>query len=258
MVLLVCLAAAPAGAGPRVVSLDGCADQYVLGLVPAGDILALSGRSRLSDSFYRDRAAGVRQIRPEIESVLALRPDVVVRTWGGDLKLVKKLQQNNIKIININDISSYKDAEGELRRVGHELGRDETADAETLRFRAALADIRPVGLGRSVLYYTPGGFSAGPDTMVGDMLKRLDFRMETQDKGYFFLSPEVLLNLKPDVFALGFYEDRYAMRRVPGRNPEVAALIEASPHFTLPARAVACSGWFTAYDLDALSRKALK
>ncbi len=247
-----------ANAGPRVVSLDGCADQYVLGLVPAADILALSGRSRLPESFYRDRAAGIRQIRPDIEAVLALQPDVVVRTWGGDLKLIKKLKQNNIKVINISDINSYNDAEPELERVGHELGRDAEAAAEVSRFRTALADIRPLGLGRTVLYYTPGGFSAGPDTMVGDMLKRLDFRLESQDKGYFYLSPEVLLSLRPAVFALGFYEDRYAMRRVPGRNPEVATLIGATPHFTLPARAVACGGWFTAYDIEALSKTALK
>jgi iron complex transport system substrate-binding protein len=258
LVMLACAAAAPVWAAPRVISLDGCADQYVLGLVPTSDILALSGRSRLLESFYRDRAAGIRQIRPDIEDVLALRPDIVVRTWGGDLKLIKKLQQNNIKIINISDINSYNDAENELRRVGHELGRDDIAGGEASRFRAALADIRPLGLGRSVLYYTPGGFTAGPDTMVGDMLRHLDFRLESQDKGYHFLSPEVLLSLKPDVFALGFYEDRYAMRRVPGRNPEVAALIDASPHFTLPARAVACSGWFTAYDLETLSRNVLK
>jgi iron complex transport system substrate-binding protein len=245
-------------AGPRVVSLDGCADQYVLGLVPASDILAVSDRARLDDSFYRDRAAGIRRIKPSIEAVLALQPDIVVRTWGGDLKLIKKLEQNHIKILNINDISSYGDAEIELRRVGRELGRGEEAQAEAQRFNDALIDIRPMGLGRSVLYYTPGGFSAGPDTMVGDMLKRLDFRLESQDKGYFYLSPEVLLSLDPDVFALSFYDDRYAMRRVPGRNPEVAKLIEARPHFAFPARAIACPGWFTVYDLDALSKRALK
>lgn len=253
-----CVVAAPVCAGPRVVSLDSCADQYVLGLVPAADIAALSGRSRLPESFYRDRAVGVRQIRPDIEAVLALAPDIVVRTWGGDLKLIKKLQKNNIKIVNINNISSYNDAEGELERVGYELGREAQAGAEAARFRAALAAVRPVGLGRSVLYYTPGGFSAGPDTMVGDMLKRLDFRLESQDKGYFFLSPEVLLSLRPAVFALGFYEDRYAMRRVPGRNPEVAALIAATPHFSLPGRDIACGGWFTAYDLEALSKTILQ
>jgi iron complex transport system substrate-binding protein len=250
--------ALPAWSGPRVVSLDGCADQYVLGLVPAADIAALSGRSRLPESYYRDRAKGIRQIRPDIEAVLALRPDMVVRTWGGDLKLIERLKKNNIKIININEINSYSDAENELERVGHELGRDQEAASEAVRFRAAMADIRPVGLGRTVLYYTPGGFSAGPDTMVGDMLRHLDFRLESQDKGYFFLSPEVLLSLKPDIFALSYYEDRYAMRRTPGRNPEVAKLIAATAHFTFPSRLSACSGWFTAYDLEALSKAPLQ
>ncbi len=250
--------AGAAEAGPRVVSLDGCADQYVLGLVPSKDILAVSDRARLDDSFFRDRALNLRRLKPSLEAILALQPDIVVRTWGGDLKLIKKLEEMHIKVLNINDITSYGDAEAELRRVGRELGRSDEAQAEAQRFNDALIDIRPAGLGRSVLYYTPGGFSAGPDTMVGDMLKRLDFRLESQDKGYFYLSPEVLLSLDPDVFALAFYEDRFAMRRVPGRNPEVAKLIKARPHFALPARAIACSGWFTVYDINALSKTALK
>lgn len=249
--------ATPASAH-RVVSLDGCADQYVLGLVPRSDIAAVSMRARLADSYYRDRAEGVKQVRPTIESVLALSPDIVVRTWGGDARLMQMLEKHGVKVITVNDINNLDKAKDELLRVGHALDSDAVAAAEVTRFDAAMNDIRPIGIGRSVLYYTPSGFSAGPDTLVGDMLTRLDFRLETQDKGFFFLSPEILLSLKPDVFALAFYDDRYAMRRVPGRNPVIRKLIITTPHFTLPARALACSGWFIAYDLRALSRTTVK
>ncbi len=239
-------------------SLDGCADQYVLGLTPRADIAAVSTRARLADSYYRDRAEGIRRVRPAIETVLALEPDVVVRTWGGDVRLIEILKKNGIKIITINDINTLDKAKDELLRVGHELGQDSKAGDEAARFDVAMADIRPIGIGRSVLYYTPSGFSAGPDTLVGDMLTRLDFRLETQDKGFFPLSPEILVSLKPDVFALAFYDDPYAMRRVPGRSPVVQKMIAATSHFTLPARALSCSGWFIAYDLQALSRTTVK
>jgi iron complex transport system substrate-binding protein len=251
----------PAGlAGTRplkVVSLDGCADQYVLGLVPRDQILGLSDRARLPDSYFRERAAAVRRIPPRLETILALKPDVVVRTWGGDFNLIKALEKHHIRIININDITSYDQAKPELFRVAGELGQQAGAGIEAYRFDQAMAAIRPVGQGRTVLYYTPGGYSAGPDTMVGDMLQRLGFKLETQNKGFFYLSPEVLLSMKPDIFALAFYDDRYAMRRVPGRNPLVRAQIAASPNFTLPRQTVACSGWFTAYDLKELSQSSL-
>ncbi len=247
-----------AGARPlKVVSLDGCADQYVLGLVPRDQILALSDRARLPDSYFRERATTVRRIQPRLETILALNPDVVVRTWGGDLNLIKALEKHYIRIININEITNYDQAKPELFRVARELGQEAGAGIEAHRFDQAMAAIQPAGEGRTVLYYTPGGYSAGPDTMTGDMLQRLGFKLETQNKGFFYLSPEVLLSMKPDIFALAFYDDHYAMRRVPGRNPLVRAQIAATPNFTLPRQSVSCSGWFTAYDLKELSQSPL-
>lgn len=247
-----------AGTQPlKVISLDGCADQYVLGLVPRDQILALSDRARLPDSYFRERAATVRRIQPRLETILALNPDVVVRTWGGDLNLIKALEKHHIRIVNINDITNYDQAKPELFRVARELGQEAGAGIEARRFDQAMTAIQPAGAGRTVLYYTPGGYSAGPDTMIGDMLERLGFKLETQNKGFFYLSPEVLLSMKPDIFALAFYDDHYAMRRVPGRNPLVRAKIAASPNFTLPRQSVSCSGWFTAYDLSELSQSPL-
>lgn len=245
-------------AAPRVVSLDMCADQYVLGLVPRDQIAGLSMRAQLPESFFRDRAKGLRRVPAKSEAVLALAPDVVVRTWGGDRKLLDRLAKNGIKVTTINDLQNLDQAEGELLRIGVELGQPQAGQAEAQRFHAAMDAVRPIGLGRTVLYYTPGGYTAGPDTFTGDFLTRLSFRMESQTKGFYFLSPEVLLSLKPDVFALGFYEDAYAMRRVPGRHPLVRKAIEQTPHFTVPATAIACSAWHAAYDLQALSMTTIR
>ncbi len=239
---------------PKVVSLDNCADQYVLGLVPRDDILALSPRARLSDSAFRDRAEGVRRIQTRLESILALQPDIVVRTWGGDFKLIQALQAHHVQIVNIGDVKNYDEARTELLHVGGLLKQPAAAEIEAHRLTVALSETRDVGKGRRVLYYTPGGYTAGPDTMVGTMLTRLGFRLETQNKGEYFLSPEVLLSLKPDVFALAFYDDAYAMRRTPGRNPLVRHVIAQTPHFALPDDTIACAGWFTAYRLQTLSQ----
>jgi iron complex transport system substrate-binding protein len=244
--------------GPRIVSLDECADQYVLGLAPRADIIAVSDHAALSDSFFRDRSHGLLHVRPSLEAVLALRPTVVVRTWQGDARLLAALQKFGIKVININDINTYPDARNELLRVGHELDEDASARIEAHRFDLAYDDVRDIGHGRSVLYYTPSGYSVGSDTLTGDMVRRLGFHMATKDKGPFYVSPEVVLGMTPDVFALAFYDDPYAMRRVPGRNPLVRAKIAATPHFTIPARAMLCSAWFSIYDLRDLSLKEVR
>lgn len=226
-----------------------------MGLMPRDHVLALSNHATLPDSNFRDRAKGLPRVRPTLEALLSLHPDAVVRTWGGDAKLVQALQRYGIKVIAINDINSYAEARDELYRVAHDLNQDAGADIEAHRFDEALRTVVPFGRGRTVLYYTTFGYGAGPDTMVGDMLQKLGFRLETQDKGYSPLPPEVLLSLQPDAFALGFYDDRYGMNHVPGRQPLVRDYIARHRNFVLPQSLLSCSGWFTAYDLQALSQR---
>lgn len=240
---------------PKLVSLDECADQYVLGLVERDRVLALSDHARYADSYFRDRAQGIRRIKPRLESVLALHPDMVVRAWGGDLRLIQELQRRGIKVVDIDDVQSYAAARAQLFKVGAALDAEAGAQIAAHRFDEALSQVRNIGRGRTVIYYTPSGTSAGPDTLTGDMLKTLGFKLAVTRSGYFSISPESLIAMKPDVFALGYYDDRYAMRRVPGRQPLVRALIEKTPHFALPDAAMACGGWFSLYALRDLSQE---
>src|SRR5262249_10112326 len=76
------LAANPATSAPRrVVSTFLCTDEYVYRLVPRDHIAALSfeatDRSPVV-STIADAARGIRTIRPSAETVLTLKPDLVV------------------------------------------------------------------------------------------------------------------------------------------------------------------------------------
>ncbi len=241
-------------AAPRVVSLDLCADQYVLGLMPADRIAAVSNSAAEPESYYADRARSFARVRPTLESVLALHPDAVVRTWGGDPKVLEALQKHGISIININDVETFPQAKDELLRVGHLLGQDVQATTEARSMMVSLSGVRPIGKDKTILYYTPSGYSAGPDTFIGAMLQTLGYRLETADHGFFYLSPEVLLATKPDVFALGFYDDAFQSRRAPGRSALIRGYIAERPHIDLAGRMIACNGWYDAYDLEALSQ----
>ena len=78
-------------------SLDQCADQYVLALAPRGDIVGLSTRARNADSYLRAEAAGLPQRRATREAILAARPTVVVRYWGGDARLLADLRRRGVQ-----------------------------------------------------------------------------------------------------------------------------------------------------------------
>ena len=67
----------------RIVSLDYCADQYVLRFADREDIVALSPNAGKRFSYLRAESKGIPQVRPRTADVLALAPDLVVRSFGG-------------------------------------------------------------------------------------------------------------------------------------------------------------------------------
>ena len=67
----------------RIVSLDFCADQYVLKFADREQILAVSPDAVRGFSYMRDTAIGIPSVRPIAEDVLILKPDLIIRSYGG-------------------------------------------------------------------------------------------------------------------------------------------------------------------------------
>lgn len=242
----------------RIVSLDMCADQYALGLMQADQILALSNRAGLNESYFRARVGKIKRAKSSLETILILKPDAVLRTWGGDFHLVSQLKKHGIKIIQINDVEGIDQAKGELMRVGGALNVLPIAKAEARRFDEAYHNIAKQGAQfrlkktQTILYYTPSGFSAGKKTWIGQWLSLLGYNVLSNQDDYYYLPPELFLSIKPDVYALGFYSDRYSMRRVGGRHPSVRQKIEGSKTLNLPDHLLSCNAWYSAYEFDKL------
>ena len=113
-IALALLAAGEAQARPlRVMSLDQCADQYVLALAPKAD-LALSPRADDPDSWLRTEAEGRRRIRPTLEAAVGFQPDVVVRYWGGEPRLLAALEARGVKVLTIADAADFVKVSGGL------------------------------------------------------------------------------------------------------------------------------------------------
>ena len=228
----------------RVVSLDMCADQYAAALLPKRAILAVSMQSQLPESFFSKQLKGVRRSKGNLETLLYLKPDAVLRTWGGDAKLIKILKDNGIKIININDVSNLSDAKYEFIRVANQLQASQLIISEINLLHKSLDRARHIGKNRSILYYTPSGYSAGHDTWVGALLNSMGFRLIGSGTGYYPLSPEYFISLRPDVYGLGFYSDRFGATHTPGRLGIIKDRLKQKPNINLSGAALACSAWY--------------
>src|SRR5271169_4039803 len=129
-------------AGPRVYSLDQCADQYVLALSPRADIVGLSTRARNLDAYLRDAARGLPMRRATTESALAARPDLVVREWGGDERLAEALRRRGIAVVKIDDATDFAGVRANVRKVALALGQAPAGEALIGRMDGELAAAR--------------------------------------------------------------------------------------------------------------------
>jgi iron complex transport system substrate-binding protein len=242
------LIAAPAAAGPRVYSLDQCADQYVLALVPRGDVAGLSYRADDADSYLRDQARGLPKGRIGLEPILASRAQVVVRYWGGDPLLLRALERRGVRVARIDDAQDFDGVRANMRAVARALGQEAKGEALVRRMDAQLAQARGAGRGRSALYLTSGGFTAGPDTLVGAMLAAAGFNNVAGRMSFEPIALEKMVLSPPSALVLGFFDhsalatQRWAM----GRHRIAQKLIREHALTSLPASILACPAWFAA------------
>src|SRR5580658_4688423 len=104
-----------ANASPRVVSLDQCADQYVLALAPRDEIVALSKRALNDDSYLRILAARLPERRATLEAILGERASLAVTDWGGDLSLPAALARRGVTVVRIDEASNFPAVRANVR-----------------------------------------------------------------------------------------------------------------------------------------------
>lgn len=247
MATLAWLAAGPTAAAPlRVLSLDQCADQYVLALAPEAE-LALSPRADDPDSRQREAARGRRQVRPTLEAAIAFQPDVVVRYWGGEPRLLAALERRGVRVLLIDDATDMAGVQATLRRVSAGLGQAGRGEALIRHMDAQLATIAPPAEPPpGALYLTAGGFTAGRETLVGAILIAAGFANLAASPGFAPVSVERIALNPPSRFVLGFFDQIRADWRGPGRHPVVRRAAAGRIAARLPAAVLSCPAWFAA------------
>jgi len=236
------------GAAKRVMSLDSCADQYVLALAPRAAIVGVSPRAEAPDSFLRAKAAGLPKRRTTLEAVLAAQPEVVIRQWGGDARLTAALDRRGVRTVSLGDATDFDGVRTNVRQVAQALNRRAEGEALLIRMDADLARAAGAGKGRGAFYLTPGGYTAGPNTMIDAMLRGAGFT-NASTQPYFAPAPlEQLVLNPPKAVVLGFFDltragaDRWG----PGRHAALRQATQGRVIASLPGAMLGCSAWFAA------------
>jgi iron complex transport system substrate-binding protein len=246
------------GEGMRIVSLDYCADQYVLELADKDEIVALSPEAERRFSYLREKAAGFPMVRPRMADVLALRPDIVVRSYGGGPGAALFLEQAGVRVVQLGYPQDLGGVRSEVLRIGEELGSPNAAHALIEQYDSRLARLGGQGdEPLQVMYMTPTGVTAGPGTLIDEVLRAAGLANFQTRPGWNPIPLERLAYEQPDLVAASFFEsDTYQIDHwSAARHPIARLQMEEKPVAMLDGAWTSCGAWFMLDAVEVLSRK---
>jgi len=247
LVSLFVLAIAPAGAAERVVSLNLCTDQLAVILAPE-KVAALSQLARdPALSFVAPQAAMIPQVRASAEAVLALHPDLVLAARFGAQTTLTLLEQRSIRIERFDLPADFPGIARLTRAVATAMGVPERAEPSIAAMDAVLAAARKPSNPLSAIAWEPRGYTAGPDSMMGAVLRAAGLtNAATGDR----MGIESLLHRKPDLLIVPDTPAFPSLATEMLRSPALSGI----PQRPIPPALTLCPGPFTAQAVALLAR----
>lgn len=235
---------------PSVMSMDYCADQYVLALADDDQILGLSHEARMVHSYYRDRAKDLPLLYGSSEEVLTLAPDVIVRDWGGDRRFTRTVEDAGITVAPIR-YGSYEDTiHQNILDIGRAIYLEEEAQALVADLEARLTGLKSQSVyPLKAAYITPGGVTAGVGTYVDEVIRLAGFQSSADDlglAGWSSLPLEQFVMTPPDVMIASFFDlaSGPTQHWSAARHHRVREMMQKTPTIIVPTAYLACNGLF--------------
>ncbi len=235
--------------GPqRIVSLNLCADELLLHLVPKERIASLTTLAQdPASSNVVELAQGIPANRGLAEEIIPLAPDLVISGAFTTRNTVSTLRRFGIEVLDLGVPKSLDEAYAQIRDVAHRLGVPEKGEEMIATLQAAIPPQSPLNPhAPRTIVVRPNGFTAGRDTLADDLMRRAGLdnvaaRLSPDRLGQ--LPLEEIVNARPQVLILD--TDPKAPPSMAGaimQHPVLAhAAIEAQM-ISLPSRMWACVG----------------
>ena len=227
----------------RIVSLNLCADQYLLALADPGQIAALTRFARDPDmSAAAKAAASVPISRGAAEDVLALQPDLIVATPGRRSGTRAALAKQNYPTLELSSADSYAAIVEQIREVAAAVGHVDRGEALIARMDADLAALARPHKGAVAAYYQRRGYMTGTGTLIDELMQRVglvNLAGKLGKPSLSQLSLEELIAARPDYLIVESATDRV---RDQGTEMLHHPVLKDIPRIRLPQAWTVCGG----------------
>ena len=256
-VLLAVAGPARAEAPRRVVTVNLCLDQLALRLAAPGQLVGVSYLARNPrTSVLADRARDIPIVRAAVESILDLRPDLVVFDAMAQANVKRLVRAAGVQILELPWAASLEEAEGLIARMADALGRSEQGRELIASMRERQRQlVRPGPPTATAGVLQANLRTTGKGSLMDELLRLTGYRNLATDLGssaYGRFSLEAVLAGQPDLVIFDGESNVDPARATSFvDHPAIRTLAQHARILSLPIRYSICAG---PENLDAMQR----
>jgi iron complex transport system substrate-binding protein len=249
------MAAAFANDLPTALSVDNCADQYLLALADREQVVAVSQDAWQEFSYHADIAKQHSRVHSSSEELIALSPDIVISSWGWPAQDRQLPERHGIEFVQMQFGHTPEVIAENLRLIAVALDRLPFAESIILQMEQRLDRARQraekiaATANLTAAYITPSGTTSGSDTLMDSIMHMAGLRNVVAEHGYTgwrYLDLEQLVSDDPDILVASFFElgsqttDNWSI----SRHKVMRSFLTNKPVVYIPSRYLGCSAWY--------------
>ena len=237
---------------PRVVSLNLCADAYLMAFAKPEQILGLTRQS--SDptlSAFVEEASNFPVSGGRMSNIIEQHPDIIIINNYSPPPNKALMDRLGIKIVKLDAANSYQSARTEILQLGKAIHRLEAAKAYLAQLDKELEDARHTKLTYmpSIINYQRRGIVVGETHILDDIIQLAGAQNLGRDTGRTIgpMSLENLMRLQPD-YVLSISENDEQTLKAQDRGSEILShpalqkMFSAERHIYIPQNLTVCAG----------------
>ena len=237
---------------PRVVSLNLCADAYLMAFAKPEQILGLTQQS--SDptlSAFVEEASNFPVSGGRMSNIIEQHPDIIIINNYSPPPNKALIDRLGIKIVKLDAANSYQTARTEILQLGKAIHRLEAAKAYLAQLDKELEDARHTKLTYmpSIINYQRRGIVVGETHILDDIIQLAGAQNLGRDTGRTIgpMSLENLIRLQPD-YVLSISENDQQTLKAQDRGSEILShpalqkMFSAERHIYIPQNLTVCAG----------------
>ena len=232
---------------PTIASINVCADQHVLALADADQILTVSWLAADPEESLFAREAERHTLNyGTVEELLKLAPDVVLAGTYTSPFTRTMLRRLGYRVVELAPEASVADIEHNVRLVAEVAGHVERGERLIATMHAAVHGLQVARPARALatVIVRPGGFTVGAGSLANELLYLAGLRNVAAEQGldrWGSLSMEALLRSGPELIVLtGYRSSQPSLANAVLEHPALQGLDSARHTVTVPSALWSC------------------